>query len=150
MRDVEIMSNKVAKFLAILTLSSSAFVLSAHADDAAFLGDAKAGEKIFKKCAACHKIGDDAKNSVGPVLTNVYGRTTGTFEGYKYGKGLKAAGENGHVWEAETLFGYLENPKKYIRGYLDDKKAKVKMTLKLKKEKDRKNVIAYLKSLSDN
>lgn len=146
------MNHKAGKILAILVLSSSTFGFSAYAgeNDAAFLGDATAGEKVFKKCAACHKIGDDAKNSVGPVLTNVYGRTTGTFEGYKYGKGLIAAGENGHVWEAETLFGYLENPKKYIRGYLDDKKAKVKMTLKLKKEDDRKNVIAYLKSLSDN
>lgn len=144
------MSHRAKKFMVALILSSSAVAFSAHADEAAFLGDATIGEKIFKKCAACHKIGDDAKNSVGPVLTNVYGRTTGTFEGYKYGNGLKAAGENGHVWEAETIFNYLENPKKYIRSYLDDKKAKVKMTLKLKKEDDRKNVIAYLKSLSDN
>lgn len=144
------MNHKVEKFLAILVLSSSAFTFPIFADEATFLGDATAGEKVFKKCAACHKVGDDAKNSVGPVLTDVYGRTTGTFEDYKYGKGLKAAGENGHAWEAETLFGYLENPKKYIRGYLDDKTAKVKMTLKLKKKEDRKNVIAYLKSLSEN
>lgn len=115
----------------------------AHAD-----GDAVAGKKIFKKCSVCHKIGEGAKNAVGPVLTGVVGRTAGTFPDYKYGKSTKAAGEAGLVWDEEKIFDYLQDPKKYLRALLEDKKAKSKMTFKLKKEEDRLNVIAYLKTFS--
>ncbi len=111
-------------------------------------GDVTAGEKVFKKCTACHTIGDEAKNKVGPVLNAVFGRTAGTFDGFKYGKSIVAAGESGLVWDEEQIFAYLENPKKYLREYLGDKKAKTKMTFRLKKEEDRKNVIAYLMTFS--
>lgn len=107
-------------------------------------GDAAKGEKIFKRCSACHRIGPDAENAVGPVLTGVVGRAAGTFEGYKYGKSTKAAGEKGLVWTQEAIFDYLANPKKFLRAYLDDKKAKSKMVFKLKKEDQRRDVIAYL------
>lgn len=111
-------------------------------------GDAAAGEKVFKKCMACHKVGDKAKNGVGPVLNGVFGRTAGTFEGYKYGKDIVAAGEKGLVWDEEQIFAYIENPKEFLREYLDNKKAKAKMTFRLKDEEDRRNVIAYLKTFS--
>lgn len=111
-------------------------------------GDAAAGEKLFKKCSVCHKIGEGAKNAVGPVLTGVVGRTAGTFPDYKYGKSTKAAGEAGLVWDEEKIFDYLQDPKKFLRAFLDDKKAKSKMTFKLKKEEDRLNVIAYLKTFT--
>ena len=107
-------------------------------------GDAVKGEKIFKRCSACHKIGPEAKNAVGPNLTGVIGRAAGTFEGYKYGKSTKAAGEKGLVWTEEEVFNYLASPKKFLRAYLDDKKAKSKMVFKLKKEDQRRDVIAYL------
>ena len=102
-------------------------------------GDIKAGEKVFKKCKACHVV-DKEKNKTGPHLVNIMGRTAGSLESYKkYSKALK---ESGIVWNEETLDGYLENPKKYIKG--------TKMAFGgLKKEKDRKNVIAYLKSFSE-
>jgi len=110
------------------------------------VGDAEKGKKQFKKCAGCHMIGEGAKNKVGPMLTGIVGRTAGSVEGYKYGKSLKKAGENGLVWSEEELFAYLKNPKKFVRAKLDDKKAKSKMSFKLKKEKHRNNLIAYLKT----
>ena len=77
------------------------------------------------------------------------GRPAGAQEGFKYGKHLAQAGENGLVWDEETLSGYIQDPKKYLRTYLDDKKAKSKMTFKLKKEDQRAAVAAYLASLNN-
>ena len=106
------------------------------------------GEKIFKKCASCHKIGEGAKNSVGPVLTGVVGRQAGTYEGYKYSKYMVAAGAAGLVWDENSIFDYLENPTNYLRKVLDNPKAKAKMSFKLKKEEDRRAVIEYLATFS--
>lgn len=105
----------------------------------ALAGDIKAGEKVFKKCKACHVV-DKEKNKTGPHLVNIMGRSAGSLESYKkYSKAMK---ESGIVWDEETLDGYLEKPKKYIKG--------TKMAFAgLKKEKDRENVIAYLKSFSE-
>ena len=111
-------------------------------------GDATKGESVFKKCQSCHMVGEGAKNKVGPVLNDLIGRQAGTFEDYKYGASIVAAGEAGLVWTEEEIFAYLEDPRKYLRAKLDDKKAKSKMSFKLKKEEDRKHVIAYLKTFS--
>lgn len=105
----------------------------------AMAGDIKAGEKVFKKCKACHVV-DKEKNKTGPHLVNIIGRTAGSLESYK--KYSKAMNESGIVWDDDTLDGYLEKPKKYIKG--------TKMAFAgLKKEKDRDNVIAYIKSFSE-
>ncbi|MEM7291108.1 MAG: cytochrome c family protein [Pseudomonadota bacterium] len=125
-------------FVAVTTGPSLAF------DD----GDPVKGESIFKKCSACHMVGPEAKNRVGPVLTGVFGRSAGVVEDYKYGKDIIAAGEAGLVWTEEELFEYLSDPKKYLRAKLDNKKAKSKMSFKLRKEEERKHVIAYLKTFS--
>jgi cytochrome c2 len=109
--------------------------------------DASNGEKLFKKCASCHKIGESAKNGVGPVLTGVIGRKAATFEGYKYSKTLIASREMGLVWDEASVEDYIADPRKFMRNYLDDPKAKPKMTFKLKKEADRKDVVAFLVSL---
>ena len=111
-------------------------------------GDAAKGEGVFKKCSSCHMIGPDAKNKVGPALTGIIGAKAGAVEGYKYGKDLAAAGEAGLVWTEEEVFDYLKDPKKYLRAKLDNKKAKSKMSFKLKKEDQRLDVIAYLKTFS--
>ena len=105
----------------------------------AIAGDIKAGEKVFKKCKACHVV-DKEKNKTGPHLVNIIGRTAGSLDSYsKYSKAMK---ESGIVWNEDTLDGYLEKPKKYIKG--------TKMAFAgLKKEKDRDDVIAYLKSFSE-
>ena len=133
--------------LTSLVLSASLFSASAFADGHS-KGDLEKGKKVCKKCAACHAVGEGAKKKVGPPLNDLIGRTAGTFEGMKYGKSLVKAGEAGLVWNAEELFAYLKNPKKYLRKKLDSKKAKSKMSLKLKKDKDRANVIAYIATFS--
>lgn len=104
-------------------------------------GDAARGEKVFKKCKACHMIGEGAKNKVGPLLTGVVGRQIASVEGYKYGDDLQAKGAELGAWTEEMLFEYLYDPKAFVGG-------KSKMTFKLKKEKQRNDVIAYLKTFS--
>ena len=96
--------------------------------------DIKAGQKVFKKCKACH-YADREKHKTGPHLVNLIGRTAGLLEDYKkYSKAMKASGI---VWDEETLTEYLRAPKKYIKG--------TKMAfVGLKKDADIKNVIAYL------
>jgi cytochrome c len=105
----------------------------------AMAGDIEAGEKVFKKCKACHVV-DQEKNKTGPHLVNIFGRAAGSLESYtKYSTAMK---ESGIIWNDETLDAYLENPRKYVKG--------TKMAFGgLKKEDDRLNVIAYLKSFSE-
>ncbi|MEL7047900.1 MAG: cytochrome c family protein [Pseudomonadota bacterium] len=96
--------------------------------------DVEKGKKVFKKCKACHAVGEKAKNKVGPILNGVVGRASGALEGYKYSKAML---EIGLTWDEATLDKYLENPKKVVPG--------TKMIYRgLRKEKDRKNIIAYL------
>ncbi|MCP5088995.1 MAG: cytochrome c family protein [Rhodobacteraceae bacterium] len=110
--------------------------------------DAEAGEKVFKKCKSCHKIGEGATNGPGPVLNNVIGRAAGTYEDFKYGKGMLAASEKGLVWTEELIEAYITDPKKYLRAFTGNKKAKAKMVFKLKNPQQRLDVIAYLKTFS--
>lgn len=118
-------------------------------------GHVAEGEKLVaKRCKACHMIADGDNvilkgGKVGPNLWGIIGRAAGAQEGFKYGKSLAAAGEKGLVWDEEQLAGYIGDPKKYLRTYLDDKKAKSKMTFKLKKEDQRAAVAAYLASLAE-
>ncbi|MEE9454078.1 MAG: cytochrome c family protein [Paracoccaceae bacterium] len=122
----------------------SALIISTTPALAQDTGDATAGENIFRKCAACHQIGVDAKNRVGPVLTNIIDRPAASFEGYRYGRAMQAAGAAGLVWTPENLFAYLAGPKPFLRDLLDDRKAKAKMAFKLPDAQDRLDVIAYL------
>ena len=100
-------------------------------------GDAAAGEKVYKKCKACHSL-EEGKNKVGPSLYGVYGSAAGAVEGYKYSSALK---DSGLTWDDATLDKYLEKPKDLI--------PKTKMAFPgLKKEADRQNVIAYIREAS--
>lgn len=98
------------------------------------------GEKVFKKCKACHKVGEGAKNSTGPMLNGIVGASAGAVDGFKYSKAMAQAGADGLVWTAEELGAFLTKPKKYMK--------KTKMSFNgLKKESDRAAVIEYLKSV---
>jgi len=104
------------------------------------MGDVAVGEKIFKKCAACHSIVKGGKNKIGPALYNVVERKVGEVTDYKYSKALAAYDKN---WTFEELNGFLKKPAKYIKG--------TKMAYAgLRKEKDRASVIKYLNQNSDN
>ena len=104
------------------------------------MGDLTVGEKVFKKCAACHSIVKGGKNNIGPALYNVVGRQTGGVNDYKYSKALSSYGKQ---WTFEELNGYLIKPAKWIKG--------TKMSFAgLRKEKDRASVILYLNQNSDN
>jgi len=103
-------------------------------------GDIAIGEKVFKKCAACHSIVKGGKNNIGPALYNVVGRKTGAVTDYKYSKALASYDKE---WTFEELNGYLIKPAKWIKG--------TKMAFAgLRKEKDRASVIKYLNQNSDS
>ena len=98
--------------------------------------DLKKGKKVFRKCKACHAVGEKAKNKVGPQLNGVVDRKAGTVKGYKYSKAMKASGL---TWDDATLDKYLTKPKDLVKG--------TKMIFGgLKKEKQRVNLIGYLKT----
>ena len=104
------------------------------------LGDIATGEKVFKKCSACHSIVKGGKNNIGPALYNVVGRKVGAVNDYKYSKALSGYEKE---WTFEELNGYLIKPAKWIKG--------TKMAFAgLRKEKDRASVILYLNQNSDN
>ena len=87
--------------------------LSLAVAGSALAQDAANGEKVFKKCAACH-VPNEAKNKVGPTLHGVFGRTAGTVEGFKYSEAMTEKGQGGLVWSAETIDAYIADPKGYI------------------------------------
>ncbi len=125
---------KMRVLLAVLAVAALPGL--AHAD-----GDAAKGEKVFRKCKACH-VADAQKNRVGPYLLGVVGRKAASVEGYHYSDAMKAEGAKGVVWDEKTLDTYLANPKAMVPG--------TKMTfVGLHKEDDRQDVIAYLKSKSE-
>lgn len=115
-------------------------------------GDAEAGKKAFNKCKSCHLIADPAGEVIvkggktGPNLFGISGRTAGTYEGFRYGDSIVAAGENGLVWDEETFVAYSQDPKAFLKEYLDDTSAKSKMTFKLKSGAE--DVYAYIISVS--
>ncbi|MDG1473151.1 MAG: cytochrome C [Ascidiaceihabitans sp.] len=134
----------------ILTLTALTFAAPAFADSHS-TGDAEAGEKIFGKCKSCHMIVSDTDEVIakggksGPNLYAVIGRTAGSTEGFKYGKDIIAAGEAGLVWDEALIAEYVVDPKKFLQTFLDSKKAKSKMSFRLKKGGE--DVAAYLASV---
>ncbi|MGB5560434.1 MAG: c-type cytochrome [Paracoccaceae bacterium] len=101
-----------------------------------------AGEKVFRKCKACHQVGEGAQNKVGPELNGVLGRTAGSLPDFKYSNPMNAAGEGGLIWTDATLAEFLTKPRDYIKG--------TKMTFAgLKKDDDIKAITAYLASFGN-
>ncbi|MBJ6124467.1 c-type cytochrome [Microvirga splendida] len=115
---------------------SAAFVLlglsQAQAQDAA------AGEKVFTQCRACHQVGENAKNAVGPHLNGLFGRTAGSVEGYNYSPANK---NSGITWDEAVFREYIKNPRAKIPG--------TKMIYAgLKDEQKINDLIAYLKQFN--
>ncbi|MEO3430471.1 c-type cytochrome [Pelagibius sp. CAU 1746] len=130
----------MSKFLRVATAATLALLIPLASASAE--GDAAKGEKVFKKCKACHAVGEGAKNKVGPHLNDVVGRSAGTVEGFKYSAAMVAAGEGGVVWDEDSLSAYLEKPRDYIKGN--------RMSFAgLRKEDERADVIAYLETFSE-
>ncbi|MDA8771433.1 cytochrome c family protein [Candidatus Pelagibacter bacterium] len=104
------------------------------------MGDLVHGEKVFKKCSACHQIASEGKNMIGPNLWNVIGRTAGSVSDYKYSKAMVAYGKE---WTYEEMNSYLIKPQAYVKG--------TKMAFAgLRKEKDRASVILFMNSKSNS
>ena len=123
--DASLVASAPVKLVPILALIASA--------------DIDAGKKLSKKCAACHSFNAGGPNKVGPNLWNVLNREMGQVEGYKYSKALNAFGGE---WNFSSLNKFLLKPKEYMKG--------TKMNYAgLKKEKDRANILLWLRSLSD-
>ena len=104
------------------------------------MGDVAHGEKVFKKCSACHLVNKGGENKIGPALYGVIGRKVASKQDYKYSKAMAAYDKD---WTFEEMNGYLKKPQSYIKG--------TKMAFAgLRKEKDRASVILYLNQNSDN
>jgi len=114
----------------------------AAADPAADPALVAAGEAAFRKCAACHKVGEGARNAVGPALNGIVGRPAGTVEGFRYSKALTDMAAGGLVWDDAALHGFLENPRQFMRG--------TAMSFPgVRDEGERTALIAYLASLGE-
>jgi cytochrome c len=117
---------------AVFAAALVAVSASARAD-----GDPEAGKQVFKKCHACHNVGESARNAVGPELDGIVGRKAGSVEGYNYSDANKSSGI---TWDAATLDVYLKDPKAKVPG--------TKMAFPgLPSDKDRADVIAYLSTI---
>lgn len=117
---------------ALFAALAAGFAFAAQAD-----GDVEKGEKVFKKCAACHAVGDGAKNKIGPQLNGIIGRPAAAVEGFKYSEPMKAKAAEGLVWTSEVLHEYLKKPSDMVKG--------TSMSFAgLRKDDERDDVIAYL------
>lgn len=109
----------------------------------ALAADVAAGEKIFSSCQSCHEVGEGAEHGIGPHLNGLFGRTAASYDDFRYSRSFQRAGAGGLVWRADTLDTFLENPRSMASG--------TRMSFRgLKSAEDRVNVIAYLRTFSDD
>ena len=138
----------------IATLLIGAAIAAPAYAESHSVGDVAAGEKAFRKCATCHVVRDDEgqvlagkKAKTGPNLFGIIGRQAGSIEGFRYGKSIIAAGEAGLIWDLEKFTIYAQDPKAFLQEFLDDKRARSKMSYKVRGEEDAVNLGAFLASL---
>ena len=139
------MKSKLALFAVFAMASAPAFAV----------GDATKGEKAFKQCQTCHVVADETGAilagkgaKVGPNLYGVFGRQAGSYEGFKYGDSMIAAGAAGMIWDEAHFIEYVQDPTKYLQAYLNDKKAKGKMAFKVKDADTAADLYAYMSQFS--
>ena len=130
---------KVEKIEPTLTSASSAGKAAVGINELLAMGTVEHGEKVFKRCSACHMIAAGGKNMIGPNLWSILGKQTGVASGYKYSKALAAYGKE---WSFEEMNGFLIKPKEWVKG--------TKMAFAgIKNAKDRAAVILYMNENSD-
>ncbi|WP_298863617.1 c-type cytochrome [uncultured Sulfitobacter sp.] len=122
---------------------SLAAVFVAGGAFASGLGDPDKGEKIFRKCASCHEVGQGAINRIGPQLNGLFGRTAGAMPDMQYSKNMIRMGDDGLIWTVETLDAYVENPRALV--------SKTRMSFRgIKDPQERADLLAYLRRFSDD
>ena len=135
--------NKSAYKVEVVKVSSSKDSSATETVDISALlvmGSVEHGQKVFKKCSACHSVKKGGKNKIGPALYNVLGRNMAALEDYKYSKALIVFGKS---WTFDQMNSFLIKPQAYIKG--------TKMAFAgLKKEKDRASIILFMNQNSDN
>lgn len=134
---------KIACAMALGLMTAPAAWAESHDDgggsNAEITGDAAAGETVYRKCMACHDVGEGARNKVGPELNGIVGREIAAVEGFNYSSALAEMGEEGKTWTPEELSAFIKAPREYAPG--------TKMAFPgLKDEADRNDLIAYLAS----
>lgn len=121
------------KLISMLSIAGLLVASVAHAE-----GDAEKGAKVFRKCQACHQVGDKAKNRVGPVLNGIVGKPAGENPDFKYSDALLESASEGLVWTEENIAEFMTKPRDFIKG--------TKMSFAgLRKESEIADVIAFLK-----
>ena len=105
--------------------------------------DPAAGETVYKKCAACHTAENGGANKVGPNLWDIVNRPVASHEGFSYSSAMKSFAEGGEVWSLDNLNHFLTSPKGFIKGTAMGFAG-------VKKDGERADLIAYLRTLSDN
>lgn len=105
--------------------------------------DVSAGERVFRRCSSCHTAEQGGANGTGPALWDVMGRAVASVDGFNYSGAFQEYAEGGTVWGYENMSNFLENPRQYIPG--------TAMSFAgLRNQEDRINIIAYLRSLSND
>lgn len=130
-------------------------VMATAAAPAFAAGDATKGEAVFHQCQTCHTVTDAAGKmlagkgaKIGPNLYGVFGRTAGTYEGFKYGPDMVAAGAGGLVWDEAHFVEYVQNPAAFLKKTLNKPGAVAKMAFKVKDAATAEDVYAYLAQFS--
>lgn len=144
---------KFAATVALVTALATTASL-AEGEDVGGIGDPAAGEKAFSQCRACHVVVDGDGNTLagrnarsGPNLFGMIGRQAGTVEGFRYSSELVEAGQRGLVWNADTFISYTIDPVRFLRTFLDDGRARGRMTFKVRKPEDAEDLYAFIESL---
>jgi cytochrome c2 len=120
---------------------AAAMMVLSVAGAAAQEADVAAGEDVFRKCQACHAVGEGAANRGGPALNGIMGKPAGTVPDFRYSPAMVTAGEGGLIWTHETLSEFLVAPRTYVKG--------TKMAFAgVKDDTERANLIAYLATFS--
>lgn len=144
---------KTFNIAAALTLLAA----PAFADGHAATGDAAAGEEQFnRQCVSCHVVADASGNvlagrasKTGPNLYGVAGAQPGVVEGYRYGNSIVELGEAGAVWTEETFTAYIMDPTGYLREALDDRRARGKMSYRVRDQTEAVDIYAYLATFGE-